>query len=94
MYISMLVKLVKQAANHVIIATHSGHCWGSDMEKIIIELLKPITLKKENCHPLIFEEGTILRVLMHTPKGLLVCDDSNFNFTVSLNDKNKVWREL
>ena len=90
----MLVELVKQPTNYVIIEIHFGHCRGRNMEKIIIELLKPIILKKENCNPLVFKEGTILKVLMHTPKGLLVCDDSNFNFTVSLNDKNKVWREL
>ena len=41
-----------------------------------------------------FEQGTILKVLMQTPTGLLVCDDSDFNFTVSLKDQNEVWREL
>ncbi|TCB52699.1 hypothetical protein E0H80_02375 [Acinetobacter sp. ANC 4779] len=64
------------------------------MENSVIELLKPVILKKENCSPLVFEQGTILKVVMHTPTGLLVSDDSNFNFTVSLNDKNEVWREL
>jgi hypothetical protein len=65
-----------------------------DSDNLVIELLEPIILKKENCNPLVFEQGTILKVVMHTPTGLLVSDDSNFNFTVSLNDKNKVWREL
>ncbi|MGE8558038.1 MULTISPECIES: hypothetical protein [unclassified Acinetobacter] len=64
------------------------------MEKLVIELLKPVILQKENCNPLVFEEGTILKVVMHTPTSLLVSDDSNFNFTVSLQDENKVWREL
>ena len=64
------------------------------MDNLVIELLKPVILKKENCNPLVFEQGTILKVVMHTPTGLLVSDDSNFNFTVSLNDKNEVWREL
>ena len=67
---------------------------GNKMDNLVIELLKPIILEKENCNPLVFEQGTILKVVMHTPTGLLVSDDSNFNFTVSLNDKNKVWREL
>ncbi|CAB1210056.1 hypothetical protein [Acinetobacter bouvetii] len=64
------------------------------MENVVIELLKPIILEKENCNPLVFEQGTILKVVMHTPTGLLVSDDSKFNFTVSLNDENKVWRQL
>lgn len=64
------------------------------MENLIIELLKPVTLKKENCNPMIFESGTVLKVLMHTPEGLLVCDDSNFNFTISMKDQNTIWREI
>ena len=64
------------------------------MEKLIIELLKPVTLEKENCNPLVFEQGTMLTVVMQTPTSLLVSDNSNFNFTVSLRDENTVWREL
>ncbi|MFH7804928.1 hypothetical protein LIS44_11420 [Acinetobacter haemolyticus] len=64
------------------------------MENLIIELLKPVTLEKENCSPLVFEQGTILKVIMQTPTSLLVSDDTDFNFTVSLQDENKVWREL
>lgn len=64
------------------------------METPIIELLKPVTLEKENCPPLVFEEGTVLKVIMQTPTGLLVSDDSNFNFTISLDGQNTVWREI
>ena len=64
------------------------------MRKTVIELLKPITLEKEYCPSLVYKQGTILKVLMQTPTGLLVCDDSDFNFTVSLKDQNEVWREL
>ncbi|MBL8321412.1 MAG: hypothetical protein JNJ93_04010 [Acinetobacter sp.] len=64
------------------------------MENHVIELLKPITLKKENCSPLIFETGTLLKVLMRAPGGLLVRDDENFNFLISLKDKNTLWREI
>ena len=64
------------------------------MENLIIELLKPVTLEKENCSPLVCEQGTILKVVMQTPTSLLVSDDTDFNFTVSLQDENKVWREL
>ncbi|RKG34561.1 hypothetical protein [Acinetobacter tianfuensis] len=64
------------------------------MERPIVELLKPVTLRKENCTPKIFETGTVLKVIMQTPEGLLVSDDSNFNFTISLKDQNSVWREI
>lgn len=64
------------------------------MENTIIELIEQITLEKENCTPLVFEVGTVLKVLMYSPSSLLVSDDSKFNFTVSLEDENKVWRTL
>ena len=64
------------------------------MENPIIELIQQVTLEKENCSPLVFEAGTVLKVLMQTPSGLLVSDDSNFNFTVSIDGQDKVWREL
>jgi len=34
------------------------------MESSVIELLKPVTLQKENCDPIIFEAGTVLKVVM------------------------------
>lgn len=64
------------------------------MENPIIELMEKVTLEKENCSPLVFEAGTVLKVIMQTPSGLLVSDDSNFNFTISLDGENKVWRSL
>ena len=64
------------------------------MENPIIELMEKVTLEKENCSPLVFEAGTVLKVLMQTPSGLLVSDDSNFNFTISMDGENKVWRSL
>ncbi|UOH74339.1 hypothetical protein MOW08_11485 [Acinetobacter schindleri] len=64
------------------------------MESSVIELLKPITLEKENCTPIIYEEGTVLKVVMQTPTSLLVTTDNQFNFTVSLKDENEIWREL
>ncbi|WP_180110664.1 MULTISPECIES: hypothetical protein [unclassified Acinetobacter] len=64
------------------------------MESAIVELLKPITLNKENCSPLVFETGTVLKVIMKTPEGLLVSNDDKFNFMISLKDKNEVWREI
>lgn len=64
------------------------------MESPIIELMEKVTLEKENCSPLVFEAGTVLKVLMQTPSGLLVSDDSNFNFTISMDGENKVWRSL
>jgi len=64
------------------------------MESSVIELLKPITLEKENCAPIFFEEGTVLKVVMQTPTSLLVTTDNQFNFTVALKDENEIWREL
>lgn len=64
------------------------------MESSVIELLKPITLEKENCEPMVFDAGTVLKVVMQTPTSLLVSTDEAFNFTVSLKDENDVWREI
>lgn len=64
------------------------------MESSVIELLKPITLEKENCEPMIFDAGTVLKVVMQTPTSLLVSTDDSFNFTVALKDRDDVWREL
>lgn len=64
------------------------------MNNLIVELLKPVTLEKENCEPLTFEQGTVLKVIMQTPKGLLVSNDNNFNFMISLKDQDSVWREI
>jgi hypothetical protein len=62
------------------------------MDNPIIELIEPLTLVKQDCDPIIFEAGTILKVLMQTPTGFLVSADSNFNFTVANSDEDKVWR--
>ena len=64
------------------------------MESSVIELLKPVTLQKENSDPIIFEAGTVLKVVMQTPTSLLVSNDDDFNFTIPLKDKNEVWREI
>lgn len=64
------------------------------MESSVIELLKPITLEKADCPPLVFEQGTVLKVVMQTPTSLLVTTDNQFNFTVSLKDQNEIWKEL
>ena len=64
------------------------------MESSVIELLKPVVLEKENCSPIIFEAGTVLKVVMQTPTSLLVSNDDDFNFTIPLKDENEVWREL
>ncbi|AUX85222.1 hypothetical protein ACUM6W_10415 [Acinetobacter tandoii] len=64
------------------------------MESFVIELIKPITLEKENHTAKVFEEGTILKVLLKTPNSLLVSDDAKFSFTVDLNDEDIIWRKL
>lgn len=64
------------------------------MESFVIELIKPITLEKENHTTKVFEEGTILKVLLKTPNSLLVSDDSKFSFTVDLDGENIIWCKL
>ncbi|MDY6549872.1 hypothetical protein [Acinetobacter faecalis] len=64
------------------------------METYLIELLEKIVLTKEDCPPITFEKGTILKVLMQTPSALLVSSDSNFNFTIHTSEENKVWRNF
>ena len=44
--------------------------------------------------PIEFEQGTILKVLLVNPNSYLVTVDDEFNFTVALEDENKVWRKL
>jgi hypothetical protein len=64
------------------------------MESFVIELIKPITLEKENHTAKVFEEGTILKALLKTPNSLLVSDDTKFSFTVNLDGENIIWRKL
>lgn len=63
-------------------------------EHNVIELLKPIVLYKDYCEPKYFNTGTLLRVLLKAPRSLLVADDQAFNFTVSLDDENIVWKMI
>lgn len=64
------------------------------METYLIELLEEIVLTKDDCPPIIFEKGTILKVLMKTPSTLIVSSDSSFNFTIHATDENKIWRNF
>ncbi len=64
------------------------------MSKDIVELLENVVLTKEGCLPIHLEKGTLLKILMRTPQKLIVSNDHMFNFTISLNEQNKVWRLL
>ncbi|MHA3893344.1 hypothetical protein [Acinetobacter sp. GXMZU3951] len=64
------------------------------MESFVIELIQPVTLEKDDHVPKVFDEGTVLKVLMKTPTSLLVRDDHKFSFTVDLNDEDVTWRKL
>ncbi|QFS18061.1 MULTISPECIES: hypothetical protein [Acinetobacter] len=64
------------------------------MEVKAVELIQPLVLEKENCPPIHFETGTILKVLMTTPTAYLVTAGTEFNFTISFQDEHKVWRKL
>jgi len=94
-YVSVFQKLVKFAKIMLRLKNSEVSILGNkNMESSVIELLKPVTLEKENCHPIIFEAGTVLKVVMQTPTSLLVSNDDDFNFTIPLKDENDVWREL
>jgi len=66
----------------------------NNMESFVIELIKPITLEKENFAPKVFEEGTVLKVLLKTPNSLLRSDDAKFSFTIDLSAEDVTWRKL
>lgn len=62
------------------------------MEKKVIELLSSIELLKENCDPISFEEGTLLKVIMKLNSMLIVTEDSKFNFTIPMTEKDIKWK--
>ena len=64
------------------------------MDTVLVELIKPIELSKENCKPIIFEVGTVLKVIMKSTSVLMVTADSKFNFTIPLKEQNKTWRMI
>ena len=98
-YDYLLILCIKEWSLHILKWLHATiffikNYWIYDMETLVIELIKPLTLTKEDFPPINFEEGTVLKVLMKTPTGYLVTADSRFNFTVSFDDENQVWQKL
>ena len=68
--------------------------WNRQLKTLLLSYLNLLYCVKENCAPIEFEQGTILKVLMVNPHSYLVTVDGEFNFTVALEDENKVWCKL
>lgn len=62
------------------------------MQQRVIEILLPMTLGRRQQHPIHLEQGTLLKVLLVTPRSLLVANDEYFNFVLAVSDENKYWR--
>ena len=63
-------------------------------ESILVELLEVVSLEKENFPTIEYEVGTVLKVVLTSPKTILVSTEPNVNFTLQLADENKVWRRI
>lgn len=64
------------------------------MEIIVIELLEPVTLKKDDLEPITIEAGTLLRILMTNPSSYLVGDEKGFSFLINFSDENIQWKKI
>ena len=64
------------------------------MENMVIELIEPVQLEKQGCTPIIFNPGTLFRVVLESKVSYLVKADSGFTFIVSLEQENKVWKKF
>lgn len=64
------------------------------MDHAVIELIEPLILHKEQCEPKKIDAGTLLKVLFSSSKSLLVADDQAFNFTLSIDDENIIWKQI
>ena len=62
------------------------------MQQRVIEILLPMTLSRDQQHPVHLEQGTLLKVLLMTPQSILVANDDYFNFVLAIKDENKYWR--
>lgn len=60
----------------------------------VIELLKPVTLKKDDLQPITVEAGTLLKVLLVNPSSYLVGDDSGLSFLVNFSEEDVQWKKI
>ena len=64
------------------------------MEMDVIELLEPVTLKKDDLEPIKIEAGTLLKILMTNPSSYLVGDETGISFLINFSDENIKWKRL
>lgn len=66
----------------------------NDLEIDVIELLKAVTLKKDDLEPITIEAGTLLKILMTNPSSYLVGDEKGFSFLINFSDENIQWKKI
>lgn len=64
------------------------------MEMDVIELLEPVTLKKDDLEPIKVEAGTLLKILMTNPSSYLVGNEAGVSFLINFNDENVKWKRI
>lgn len=60
----------------------------------VIELLEPVTLKKDDLEPIKVEAGTLLKILMTNPSSYLVGNEAGVSFLINFNDENVKWKRI
>ena len=60
----------------------------------VIELLEPVTLKKDDLEPIELEAGTLLRILMTNPSSYLVGNEAGVSFLINFDDENVKWKRI
>lgn len=60
----------------------------------VIELLEPVTLKKDDLEPIEIEAGTLLRILMTNPSSYLVGNEAGVSFLINFDDENVKWKRI
>lgn len=64
------------------------------MEMDVIELIEPVTLKKDDLEPIEIEAGTLLRILMTNPSSYLVGNEAGVSFLINFDDENVKWKRI
>ncbi|WP_296279955.1 hypothetical protein [uncultured Acinetobacter sp.] len=60
----------------------------------VIELIEPVTLKKDDLEPIEIEAGTLLRILMTNPSSYLVGNEAGVSFLINFDDENVKWKRI
>ncbi|WEV49915.1 hypothetical protein OZX61_05515 [Acinetobacter sp. ESL0695] len=64
------------------------------MADLIIELLEPINLEKEGYSPVVFDKGTLFKVVYDSMNSHLVRADNGLTFSIAKQDRDRIWRYL